>query len=54
MGRKRKLLVKKKLNVSIDTELLEELEKDGVNKSRLFSLSAKKYLRKKKRNLQQK
>lgn len=47
LGRKRLKKVKKPLTLSIDQELLQALETDGVNKSRLFSLIAKKYLRKK-------
>lgn len=45
VGRKRLEKPKKKLMLSIDPDILEELEKDGVNKSRLFSIFAKKYLR---------
>lgn len=47
MGRKRKSQVKVKLNLKVDPELLEQLNADGVNKSRLFSIIAKLYLRKK-------
>lgn len=47
MGRKRLWNKKKTVGLSIDPQLLEELNKDGVNKSRLFSIFAKKYLRKK-------
>ena len=49
VGRKRLEKPKKKLMLSIDPDILEELEKDGVNKSRLFSIIAKKYLRKKRK-----
>lgn len=49
MGRKRKENVKKTYGISVDPELWEELKKDGVNRSRLFSVSAKLYLRKKKK-----
>lgn len=49
MGRKRKAVVKKTYGISVDPDLWEALEKDGVNKSRLFSISAKLYLRRKKR-----
>lgn len=52
MGRKRLSKVKVRLNLSIDQDLLDELEKDGVNKSRLFSISAKVYLKKKARKKQ--
>ena len=47
MGRKPKMETKTKLTISVDEKLLVELEKDGVNKSRLFSLAARKYLKKK-------
>ncbi len=47
MGRKRLLNKKKTVGLSIDPQLLEELKKDGVNMSRLFSIIARKYLRKK-------
>lgn len=47
MGRKRLPEVKTRLNLSIDQDLLDKLEKDGVNKSRLFSISSKIYLKKK-------
>lgn len=49
LGRKRLEKPKKKLMLSIDPDILQELEKDGVNKSRLFSIIAKKYLRKKRK-----
>ena len=48
MGRKRGI-TKGKLTLSVDEKLIEELNDDGVNKSKLFSLSAKKYLREKKK-----
>lgn len=47
MGRKRKDKVKERLTLSVDADLLKKLEEDGVNKSRLFSISSKLYLRKK-------
>ena len=47
MGRKRLSKVKQRLTLSIDSDLLLKLEEDGVNKSRLFSIAAKKYLGKK-------
>lgn len=49
VGRKRKDAVKKAIRLSVDADILEALEKDGVNKSRLFSIAAKKYLRSKSR-----
>lgn len=48
MGRKRGI-TKGKLTLSVDEKLIEELNEDGVNKSRLFVLSAKKYLKEKKK-----
>lgn len=50
MGRKRGK-PKVRVNLSIDEKLLEELENVGVNKSKLFSLSAKMYLRKISKNV---
>ena len=50
LGRKRLDNKKKTIGLSVDPALLEELEKDGVNKSRLFSIFARKYLRKKRKN----
>lgn len=50
MGRKRLEKPKARLKLSVDADLLEQLEKDGVNKSRLFSIAAKKYLRRKQKN----
>lgn len=47
LGRKRLEKTKKTIGLSVDVDLLEQLEKAGVNKSRLFSIIAKKYLRKK-------
>lgn len=47
MGRRRKKVVKKTYGISVEPEIWEQLEKDGVNKSRLFSIFARKYLRKK-------
>lgn len=47
MGRKRKDKVKERVNLSVDADLLRKLEEDGVNKSRLFSISSRIYLRKK-------
>lgn len=50
LGRKRLEKPKKKLMLSVDPDLLKELEKDGVNKSRLFSIIARKYLRVKRKD----
>ena len=50
MGRKRKEQLKKRMTLTIDADLLSKLEDDGVNKSRLFSISARIYLRKKSQN----
>lgn len=50
MGRKRLLNTKKTVGLSVDSKLLEELDKEGVNKSRLFSIFARKYLRKIRKN----
>lgn len=47
LGRKRLEKTKKTIGLSVDADLVEELKKDGVNMSRLFSILAKKYLRKK-------
>lgn len=47
LGRKRLEKTKQTIGLSIDADLLEQLNKSGVNKSRLFSIFAKKYLRKK-------
>lgn len=47
MGRKRKDELKKRMTITVDADLLIRLEEDGVNKSRLFSISARKYLKKK-------
>lgn len=48
MGRNRKVNKKVNITLRVDSDVYEELVKDGVNKSRLFSISGKKYLRKKK------
>ena len=50
MGRKRGI-TKGKLTLSVDEELIQELEKDGVNKSKLFRIMAKQYLKRKKKML---
>lgn len=50
MGRNRLDKTKKRITLSVDEQLWLELEKDGVNRSRLFSIIARKYLRKKSRN----
>lgn len=50
MGRKRLENTKKTIGLSVDSKLLAELEKEGVNKSRLFSIIARKYLRNKRKN----
>lgn len=47
MGGKRKEKIKMPIKLSIDADLYEQLMKDGVNKSRLFSVLSKKYLRRK-------
>lgn len=52
MGRKRLKTVKVRLTLAVDADLLEALRKDGVNQSRLFSIIAKRYLRKKYKNRQ--
>lgn len=49
LGRKRLEKTKKTLGLSVDADLIEELKNDGVNISRLFSIIAKRYLRKKKK-----
>lgn len=48
MGRKRGK-VKAKLTISVDEELLFELIDDGVNKSKLFTVASKMYLRDKRK-----
>lgn len=48
MGRKRKDAVKVSLKLSVDKDLVDELNLDGVNKSSLFTMAAKKYLDQKK------
>lgn len=50
MGRKRLEKPKKRIQLSVDPDLLQQLKDDGVNQSRLFSLAAKKYLRRKQKN----
>lgn len=50
LGRKRKEKTKKTIGLSVDADLIDELRKDGVNASRLFSIIAKRYLRKKRKN----
>lgn len=47
MGRKRLKYTKKSISVSIDERDLEKLDEVGINKSRLFQIAVKKYLRKK-------
>lgn len=49
MGRKRLDKTKKRITLSVDADLLDELEKDGVNKSRLFSIVSRKYLKAKRK-----
>lgn len=49
MGRKRKDKLKKRITLSVDEDLWSELEKDGVNRSRLFSIAARIYLKRKRR-----
>lgn len=49
VGRKRLEKTKKTIGLSVDADLLAELEKEGVNKSRLFSIIARKYLRKRRK-----
>jgi len=48
VGRKRKDAVKVSLKLSVDKDLVDELNLDGVNKSSLFTMAAKKYLDQKK------
>ena len=50
MGRKRLDKTKKNITLRVDPDIYEQLTKDGVNKSRLFSIAGKKYLRKKQRS----
>jgi hypothetical protein len=47
MGRKRLDKPKKTITLRVDAEIYEQLTKDGVNKSRLFSIAGRKYLKKK-------
>jgi len=47
MGRKPVLNPKKTITLRVDAEIYEQLTKDGVNKSRLFSIAGRKYLKKK-------
>lgn len=47
MGRNRLDKTKKNITLRVDPDIYEQLTKDGVNKSRLFSIAGKKYLRKK-------
>ena len=47
MGRKRKEVVKKTVTLSVDPEIWKELKATGVNRSRLFEIAGRKYLRKK-------
>lgn len=47
MGRKLVEKTKSRVKLSIDPDLLEALKDSGVNQSRLYSIAAKKYLRKK-------
>lgn len=47
MGRKRLEKTKSTLKLSIDSDLILALNETGVNKSRLFSIAAKIYLKKK-------
>lgn len=61
MGRKRLAKTKKTVGLSIDQDLLDaldlQLKQDEVTRSRLFSVAAKVYLRKKRKlnnNLQNK
>lgn len=49
MGRKRLKYKKKPISVSIDERDLEALDEAGINKSRLFQIAARKYLKKKKK-----
>lgn len=46
MGRKRLEKPKKRIQISIDRDVHESLQKAGVNVSRLFEISGKLYLRK--------
>lgn len=47
MGRKRKSKTKVNITLRVDSDIYEELRRDGVNKSRLFSIAGRKYLKKK-------
>ncbi len=47
MGRKRLKYKKKTISVSIDERDLKKLDEVGINKSRLFQISVRKYLKKK-------
>lgn len=46
MGRKRALKPKKDLKIKVDVDLLDKLNADGINKSRLFSVFAEMYYNK--------
>lgn len=50
MGRKRKDAVKVSLRLSVDPDLLNELNAAGINKSKLFEDAAKELLRNVKEN----
>lgn len=51
MGRKRLDNPMKSRTISVDQKLWDDLQEDGVNISRLFRIIARKYLRKKRKNL---
>ena len=47
MGRKRIEKPKKTITLRVDSDIYQMLQEDGVNKSRLFSIAGRKYLKKK-------
>ena len=47
MGRNRVDKPKKTITLRVDSDIYQMLQEDGVNKSRLFSIAGKKYLKKK-------
>jgi len=49
LGRKRKEVVKKTVTISVDPEIWDKLKATGVNRSRLFDIASRKYLKKKSR-----
>lgn len=49
MGRKRKNSPKVNITLRVDSDIYKELVEDGVNKSRLFSIAGRKFLKEKKK-----